>query len=89
MVRIRDRELVRSRLRWIIVAAGTVVLVVFLASGAMQPVAAPATTSGATHVTPGGDAGVDLVCGGGIECGPDNPAIGVAPSPVIGPKVQP
>jgi hypothetical protein len=88
MVRIPGRHRVRPRRRWIVAATGAVIVAVFLAIGAMRPMAGP-PMSGPTHSTLGGNAGVDLVCGGGTECGPDNPAIGVAPSPGLGPKVQP
>jgi hypothetical protein len=48
-----------------------------------QPISVPMTRGANTN------SGVDLVCGGTAECGPDNPAVKVAPSPKIGPKVQP
>jgi hypothetical protein len=36
-------------------------------------------TTGATRATAAGRTGHDLSCGGGKECGPDNPAVDPAP----------
>jgi hypothetical protein len=70
--------------------AGIAILVLLLAFVALQPppIAAP-MMSGPTRAGPNTNSGVDLECAPGGECGPDNPAIRVAPTPPIGPKILP
>ena len=66
----------------LIVAIAFVLLMAYAAADTGVP------RSGAVHVSTG-DNGKDLQCGGGSECGPENPATRVAPSLPRGPKVQP
>jgi hypothetical protein len=65
------------------------ILVLLLAFVAFQPPPIAAPVSGPSKPGLYTNGGVDLECGGGAECGPDNPAVRVAPSPVIGPKILP
>ncbi len=45
--------------------------------------------AGAVNAPANAVKGVDLVCSGGKECGPSNPATKVAPSIAPGPKTEP
>jgi hypothetical protein len=65
------------------------ILVLLLAFVAFQPPPIPAPVSGPTRGDANTNSGVDLECGGGAECGPDNPAVRIAPTPMIGPKILP
>jgi hypothetical protein len=63
------------------------VLLLILAFG-NRLAAANVPIYGAAH-GPTVDYGTDLQCAAGRECGPNNPATKVAPSPKHGPKQQP
>jgi hypothetical protein len=85
--RVRRGVLVRGAA--LVVAAALIAMLGFLLLFQVTRPVADVPVSGATHAGPNANAGTDLECGRGVECGPDNPAVRVAPSPVIGPKVVP
>jgi hypothetical protein len=68
------------------VVSVALLLITQLASPAVSP---SASYSGPTRAGANGGAGIDLQCGNGLECGPNNPAVKVAPSLPVGPKSQP
>ena len=71
----------------VVVLAGLMVLLAFEITSSRPAFSGP--VSGPTRPGPNSGAGVDLQCGNGQECGPDNPAVRVAPTLPIGPKIQP
>ena len=89
MTHLLNRTHLCRRLALIATVPAIALLILVLAFHAMQvgaisgPVSSPTKGGAIVH------SGVDLQCGVGTECGPDNPAVGVAASPVIGPKVVP
>ena len=71
----------------VVVLAGLMVLLALQLTSPRSTQSGP--VSGPTRPGPNAETGVDLECGNGQECGPDNPPVRVAPTPPIGPKVQP
>jgi hypothetical protein len=88
MLRIVDRGLLRIALVLALVA-----LLAWAILWAVRPVATGSGVdlprAGAVQAPANAVKGVDLVCSGGKECGPSNPATKVAPSVAPGAKVEP
>jgi hypothetical protein len=89
MFRAIDRVSQVSAPALIAAAAGIAILVLLLAFIAFSRPSIPAPVSGPTRPGPNSNSGVDLECGAGAECGPNNPAVRVAPTPLTGPKILP